>query len=68
MNPALVQNHKLDLDGRFRVAGHDLDLPVCAHRTVSRHSVTDKIMRTAPCPVLTVHPHDRNDAATAHAA
>ena len=25
-------------------------------------SVTDKIVRTAPCPVLTVHPHDRNEA------
>ena len=25
-------------------------------------SVTDKIVRTAPCPVLTVHPHDRQEA------
>jgi nucleotide-binding universal stress UspA family protein len=25
-------------------------------------SVTDKIVRTAPCPVLTVHPHDRKEA------
>ena len=24
-------------------------------------SVTDKIVRKAPCPVLTVHPHDRED-------
>jgi nucleotide-binding universal stress UspA family protein len=24
-------------------------------------SVTDKIVRKAPCPVLTVHPHDRRD-------
>jgi nucleotide-binding universal stress UspA family protein len=32
-------------------------------------SVTDKIVRTAPCPVLTVHPHDRQDATEApHAA
>ena len=32
-------------------------------------SVTDKIVRTAPCPVLTVHPHDRQDASEArHAA
>jgi nucleotide-binding universal stress UspA family protein len=28
-------------------------------------SVTDKILRTAPCPVLTVHPGDRHDAAQA---
>jgi universal stress protein A len=28
-------------------------------------SVTDKIVRTAPCPVLTVHPHDRQDATEA---
>lgn len=28
-------------------------------------SVTDKILRTAPCPVLTVHPSDRHDAAQA---
>jgi nucleotide-binding universal stress UspA family protein len=32
-------------------------------------SVTDKIVRTAPCPVLTVHPGDRHDAvATPRAA
>ena len=32
-------------------------------------SVTDKIVRTAPCPVLTVHAHDRKDLAEApHAA
>jgi nucleotide-binding universal stress UspA family protein len=32
-------------------------------------SVTDKIVRGAPCPVLTVHRHDRHDAAeTPHAA
>ena len=32
-------------------------------------SVTDKIVRTAPCPVLTVHAHDRKDVAEApHAA
>lgn len=24
-------------------------------------SVTDRIVRTAPCPVLTVHPHDRKE-------
>ena len=28
-------------------------------------SVTDKILRTAPCPVLTVHPGDRHGAARA---
>ena len=28
-------------------------------------SVTDKIVRTAPCPVLTVHPHDRKGVAEA---
>jgi nucleotide-binding universal stress UspA family protein len=28
-------------------------------------SVTDKILRTAPCPVLTVHPGDRHDGAQA---
>jgi nucleotide-binding universal stress UspA family protein len=27
-------------------------------------SVADKIVRTAPCPVLTVHPGDREDAAS----
>ena len=26
-------------------------------------SVTDKVVRSAPCPVLTVHPHDRAEAA-----
>ena len=32
-------------------------------------SVTDRIVRTAPCPVLTVHAHDRKDVAEApHAA
>jgi nucleotide-binding universal stress UspA family protein len=32
-------------------------------------SVTDKVVRTAPCPVLTVHPHDRKDIAEVpHAA
>ena len=32
-------------------------------------SVADKIVRTAPCPVLTVHPHDRHDAGEeSHAA
>jgi nucleotide-binding universal stress UspA family protein len=31
-------------------------------------SVTDKVMRTAPCPVLTVHAHDRADAAGADRA
>lgn len=33
-------------------------------------SVTDKIVRGAPCPVLTVHPHDRHDdtAEAPHAA
>ena len=25
-------------------------------------SVADRIVRSAPCPVLTVHPHDREDA------
>ena len=25
-------------------------------------SVTDKVVRAAPCPVLTLHPHDRVDA------
>ena len=24
-------------------------------------SVSDKIVRSAPCPVLTVHPHDREE-------
>jgi nucleotide-binding universal stress UspA family protein len=28
-------------------------------------SVTDKILRTAPCPVLTVHPGDRHETAQA---
>ena len=28
-------------------------------------SVADKIVRMAPCPVLTVHPHDRADASEA---
>lgn len=32
-------------------------------------SVSDKIVRTAPCPVLIVHPHDRKEAVVApHAA
>ena len=26
-------------------------------------SVADRIVRSAPCPVLTVHPHDRDEAA-----
>jgi nucleotide-binding universal stress UspA family protein len=48
-----------------------IDLIVIAtagHGAVSRMlmgSVTDKIVRTAPCPVLTVHPHDRKDVAEA---
>ena len=28
-------------------------------------SVTDKIVRMAPCPVLTIHPHDRRDTSEA---
>jgi len=50
-----------------------IDLIVMAtagHGAIARlmiGSVTDKIVRTAPCPVLTVHPHDRPVPA-AHAA
>ena len=49
----------------------DIDLIVIAtsgRGAVSRllmGSVTDKVLRTAPCPVLTVHPGDRHDAARA---
>jgi nucleotide-binding universal stress UspA family protein len=49
----------------------DIDLIVIAtsgRGAVSRllmGSVTDKILRTAPCPVLTVHPGDRHGAARA---
>jgi universal stress protein A len=28
-------------------------------------SVADKVVRQAPCPVVTLHPHDRNDTSTA---
>ena len=31
-------------------------------------SVADRVVRTAPCPVLTVHPHDRGDAGEEHRA
>ncbi|MGH9372477.1 MAG: universal stress protein [Vicinamibacterales bacterium] len=31
-------------------------------------SVTNKIVRTAPCPVLTLHPHDRIETGTGHRA
>ena len=48
------------------VREHDaIDLIVLAtagHGAVARlvmGSVTDKVMRAAPCPVLAVHPHDR---------
>lgn len=31
-------------------------------------SVADKVVRSAPCPVLTLHPHDDGEAETGHAA
>jgi nucleotide-binding universal stress UspA family protein len=51
-----------------------IDLIVMAtagHGAIARlmiGSVTDRIVRSAPCPVLTVHPHDRHNGAAAQAA
>jgi len=42
----------------------DLVLMASAGRRVARlmmGSVTDNVVRAAPCPVLTLHPHDRMD-------